>query len=83
MYGVDDDKIRTKSVTKDGVTKELKVITAENGFIVCITTSSMEGEEYKVDKKHWISKTDPIKDKSDKEPKEPETVSQAIKNINL
>ena len=83
MYGVDEDKVRTKSVTKDGVTKELKVVTAENGFIVCITTSSMEGEEYKVDKKHWISKKDPIPDSSGSESKEPETVSQAIKNINL
>jgi len=43
----------------------------------------MEGEEYNVEKKHWISKSDPIPDKSDKESKEPETVSQAIKNINL
>jgi|TARA_B100001939_G_C16742316_1_gene530302 hypothetical protein len=83
MYGVDEDKVRTKSITKDGVTKELKVITAENGYIVCITTSSMEGEEYKVEKKHWISKSDPIPDKSEKEAKEPETVAQAIKNINL
>lgn len=83
MYGVDDDKIRTKSITKDGVTKELKVITAENGYIVCITTSYMDGDEYKTNKKHWISKSDPIKDKSDKEAKEPETVAQAIKNINL
>jgi DNA-binding cell septation regulator SpoVG len=83
MYGVDDENIRTKSVTKDGVTKDLKVITGENGYIVCITTSSMEGEEYKVDKKYWISKKDPLEEKEEKEVKEPATVAQAIKAINF
>lgn len=82
MYGVDDEKIRTKSVTKDGVTKELKVIEGENGYVVCVTTSYEKDGEYKMDKKLWISKQDPMKEKEE-EKKEPETVAQAIKAINF
>lgn len=83
MHGMDDDKVRTKSVTKDGVTKEQKVIQGENGYVVCITTSEMVGEEYKVDKKYWISKKDPLKEKEEKDKEEPATVAQAIKAINF
>lgn len=82
MYGIDDDKVRVKSVTKDGVTKEVKVITAENGFVVCVSTSYEKEGEYKMEKKYWISKTDPMPD-STKEEKEPQTAAQAIKNINI
>lgn len=82
MYGMDDDKVRVKSVTKDGITKELKCITAENGYVVCVTTSYEKDGEYKVEKKYWISKKDPMPEK-EKEEKEPQTVAQAIKNINL
>ena len=82
MYGIDDDKVRIKSVTKDGVTKEIKIIEAKNGYVVCVTTSQEKEGEYKVEKDYWISKSDPMPDKG-KEVKEPETVAQAIKNINI
>jgi len=82
MYGMDESKVRTKSVTKDGVTKTLKVITAENGFVVCVTTEYEKNGEYKIDKKWWISKKDPMPESKEKE-KEPETVAQAVKNINF
>tara|TARA_B110000211_G_C13919158_1_gene481905 strand:- start:13 stop:264 length:252 start_codon:yes stop_codon:yes gene_type:complete len=83
MYGMDDDKVRVKSVTKDGVTKELKVIEAKNGFVVCVSTSEEKDGEYKMDKNYWISKKDPWPDAKEGEEKEPETVAQAIKNINI
>ena len=81
-YG-NDYKVRRKSVTKDGTTKDLTITEVENGFIVCVTTSYMEGEEYKVTKKKWISKSDPMPEKEKKEEKEPETAAQAIKSINF
>jgi|TARA_R110002012_G_scaffold6160_1_gene28062 hypothetical protein len=82
MYGMDKDDVRVKSVTKDGITKEVKCITAKNGFVVCVTTSYEKDGEYKMEKDYWISKSDPMPDK-EKETKEPETVAQAIKNINI
>ena len=85
-YGEKESKVKRMSVTKDGVTKELKITKAENGFIVCITTSCMEGEEYKVDTKHWISKKDPMPEKEKKGTKEddgPKTISEALKSINF
>jgi hypothetical protein len=81
-YG-NDYKVRRKSVTKDGVTKDVSITEVENGFIVCVTTSYMEGEEYKIEKKKWISKSDPMPDKENKEEKEPQTAAQAIKSINF
>ena len=82
LYGMGEDKVRTKSVTKDGKTKELKVTQVENGYVVCVTTSYMEDDEYKSDKKVWISKDDPIPSK-DKEDKEPTSIIEAIKSINF
>ena len=76
-------KVTRKSITKDGKTKDLSITEVENGFIVCITTSYMEGEEYKSSTKKWISKTNPMPDKEGKEEQEPQTVAQAIKSINF
>lgn len=84
-YSEKESKIRRMSVSKDGVTKELKITKAENGFIICITTSYMKDNNYEVETKHWISKKDPMpeKEKKEKEDEGPKTISEALKSINF
>ena len=84
-YGKEKEyKVRSKRVVKDGVTKEMTITEVENGYIVCVTTTYMDGDEYKMDKKKWISKEDPMPDKKEKkETKEPKSVAEAIKYINF
>lgn len=76
-------EVKRKSVTKDGVTKDLVITHVENGYIVCVTTSYMKDGEYCVTKKKWISEKDPIK--SDNKPKteDPKSIVEAIKSINF
>jgi len=62
----------------------MTITEVENGYIVCVTTTYMDGDEYKMDKKKWISKEDPMPDKKEKkETKEPKSVAEAIKYINF
>jgi hypothetical protein len=83
-YGKNEYKVRSKRVTKNDCTKEITITQVENGYIVCVTTTDMVDGEYKVTKKKWISKEDPMPDKKGKvKDEEPTSVAQAIKYINF
>lgn len=56
-----------KTVTKDNKTKTVTVEKAENGYIITFDSEYKEGDEWKYDCKKYISKTNPLDDKEEKE----------------
>lgn len=94
MY-IEGNNMTKKSTTKDGITKEVTVVKAENGYIICVRTSgstskgiSGEPSKYEESSKHYISKEDPFE--SEKESKEEDMeisespeIMKAIKNLDL
>jgi hypothetical protein len=93
MY-IEGSNMTKKSTTKDGITKEVTVVKAENGYIICVRTSGSSTEKnykeiskYEETSKYFISKEDPFE--SEKEDKEEEEISEspeimkAIKNLDL
>lgn len=81
MY-LDDKNVTKKSVTKGGVTKEVAVTKAENGYIICITITDTNNDKYETKQKHYISKENPL-EKMLKEEGEDyiETSSEMVKAI--
>lgn len=91
--GTDSEPKRwEKSWTVDGITKEIRVTQAENGYVIKLSKygefpkSGGEGKEYKHINKEIISKTNPLESKKDPLEEKREALENALnmgKDINF
>ena len=60
------------SIEKDGMTKDVSVKKAENGYVVCISKHGYkkDSEEYVSEEKTYISTTNPLEKKKEVDPLE-------------
>ena len=84
--GIDEDKIKTKSVTLGKTTKKITELEAKNGYVIYITTTvdkstPEEWQAPEVSTNVWISKSSRLDVRIKEKEKEAVTVTQAIKNI--